>query len=82
MVKSSIVINKDIFLKSMIKSVEDFYVTHYVGDYIDLKAFHIQTLIDNYNYEYFQTGNLYDKKIEFLSHIQNIVNKEFCNNFL
>jgi len=69
-----LVIQKDIFLITLIRDVSKWYDKWYKGNLIAMKELHIRTLLSYYDKDRFRKCNsLYDERIFFLTEVQEIV---------
>ena len=76
------VIDPEILLKSLIKSVANFYEKYYLGQYVGKRNYHIRKVIENYDKERFSHAeNLYEERLKFLEEMQNIVDNEYVGAF-
>jgi len=76
------VIDPEILLKSLIKSVGNFYDKYYHGQYIGRKNYHIRKLLENYDKKRFSRAeNLYEERLKFLGEMQDLVDNEYVGAF-
>ena len=68
------VIQKDVFLITLVRDVSKWYDQWYKGNVIAMKALHLGKLLENYDPDRFKNcDNLYKERITFLSEIQEIM---------
>ena len=76
------VIDPEIFLKSLIKGVGNFYDKYYHGQYIGKRNYHIRKLLENYDKKRFsQAENLCEERSKFLGEIQDLVDNKYVGAF-
>ena len=82
MSKKTKIIDPDIFLKSMIKNVGNFYDMYYHGQFTGKKNYHIRKLLENYDKKRFsQAENLYEERSKFLGEMQDLVDNKYVGSF-
>ncbi len=76
------IMDPDIFLEGMLKSITNFYEKYYHGQYIGKKNYHIREVLENYDKERFSNAkNLYEERSKFLGEMQNLVDNKYIGAF-
>jgi len=76
------IIDPEIFIRSLIKSVANFYEKYYLGQYVGKKNYHVRKVLENYDKERFSRAeNLYEERSKFLEEMQNLVDNEYVGAF-
>lgn len=72
------IIDPEIFLNNLLKSVGIFYDNSYHGCSIGKKNYHLRRILESYDRERFSRAeNLYEERVKFLEEIQYLVDNEY-----
>jgi hypothetical protein len=76
------VIDPEILLRSLIKSVANFYEKYYHGQFLGKKNYHITKVLENYDKERFSHAvNLYEERTKFLGEMQDLADNGYVGAF-
>jgi hypothetical protein len=76
------IIDPEILINSIIKSVARFYDKHYYGRYLGKKNYHLIQTLENYDKERFSKAkNLHEERKKFLGEMQDLVDNKYIGAF-